>query len=108
MGLFDGVIGGLVGGEMATVVNGLIEKHGGIQGIVTQMEQQGLGATVQSWVGNGTNAPITADQVHQAFGADTIQALAAKAGLNPQDVAQKLAQLLPQAVDKLTPRGVAG
>lgn len=107
MGLFDGVIGGLVGGEMATVVNGLIEKHGGVQGIVAQMEQQGLGATVQSWVGSGANAPITADQVHQAFGAETIQALAAKAGLNPQDVAQKLAQLLPQAVDKLTPRGVA-
>jgi uncharacterized protein YidB (DUF937 family) len=26
--------------------------------------------------------------------------------LNPQDVAQKLAQTLPQAVDKLTPNGV--
>jgi hypothetical protein len=34
MGLFDGLIGGLVGAEMATVVNGLIQKHGGIEGIV--------------------------------------------------------------------------
>jgi uncharacterized protein YidB (DUF937 family) len=103
MGLFDGVLGGLVGGEMAAVVNGLIEKHGGVQGIVAQMEQQGLGPTVRSWVGEGANAPISADQVHQAFGADTIQALAAKAGLNPQDVAQKLAQLLPQTISKLAP-----
>lgn len=107
MGLLDGMLGGIVGGEMVSVVNGLIEKHGGVQGIVAQMEQQGLGATVKSWVGTGANTSITADQVHQAFGADTIQALAAKAGLNPQDVAQKLAQLLPQAIDKMTPGGVA-
>jgi uncharacterized protein YidB (DUF937 family) len=104
--MFDGVLGGLVGGEMASVVNGLIEKHGGVQGIVAQMEQQGLGATVKSWVGEGANAPMTADQVHQAFGADTIATLAAKFGLNPQDVAAKLSQILPQAIDKLTPGGV--
>lgn len=30
MGMFDGILGGIVGAEMATVVNGLIEKHGGI------------------------------------------------------------------------------
>jgi uncharacterized protein YidB (DUF937 family) len=105
MGLFDGVLGGIVGAEMATVVNGLIEKHGGVQGIVTQLEQQGLGPTVQSWVGNGTNQPISAQQVHQAFGAEAIQQLAAKTGLNPQELLQKLAQALPQAVDKLTPGG---
>lgn len=106
MGLLDGILAGVVGGEMASVVNGLIEKHGGVQGIVTQLEQQGLGSTVKSWVGTGANQPISADQVHQAFGASTIQALAAKAGLNPQDLAQKLAQVLPQAIDKLTPGGV--
>lgn len=39
MGLFDGILGGVVGAEMATVVNGLIEKHGGVQGIVAQLEQ---------------------------------------------------------------------
>ena len=106
MGLFDSVIGGLVGGEMATVVNGLIEKHGGVQGIVAQMEQQGLGNTVKSWVGGGANQPISADQVHVAFGSDVIAGLAAKAGLNPQDLAQKLAQALPQAINHLTPGGV--
>jgi len=36
---------------MVSVVNGLIEKHGGVQGIVSQLEQQGLGSTVKSWVG---------------------------------------------------------
>ncbi|MGA9025122.1 MAG: YidB family protein [Steroidobacteraceae bacterium] len=105
MGLFDGVLGGVVGAEMATVVNGLIEKHGGVQGIVSQLEQQGLGGTVKSWVGTGANQPISAAQIHQAFGADTISQLAAKAGLSPQDLAQRLSQVLPQAIDKLTPAG---
>ena len=88
------------------MVNGLIEKHGGVQGIVAQLEQQGLGSTVRSWVGTGTNQPITPDQVHQAFGADTVKQLAAKVGISPEDLAAKLSQVLPQAIDKLTPGGV--
>lgn len=106
MGLLDGVLGGLVGGEMASVVNGLIERHGGVQGIVAQLHSQGLGATVQSWIADGPNQGITPDQVHQTFGADTINALAAKAGLSPQELAAKLSAILPQAIDKLTPGGV--
>ena len=58
MGLLDGILGGVVGGEMVAVVNGLIEKHGGVQDIVSQLQQQGLGTTVQSWVGMGPNQPI--------------------------------------------------
>jgi uncharacterized protein YidB (DUF937 family) len=106
MGLLDGVIGGLVGGEMATVVNGLIERHGGVSGIIAQLEQQGLGPAVKSWVGTGPNQPVTADQLHKALGSGTMQDLAAKFGLDPQDFAQKLAQVLPGVIDKLTPNGV--
>jgi uncharacterized protein YidB (DUF937 family) len=105
MGFLDGVLGGVIGSEMTQIVSGLIEKHGGVQGIVAQMEQQGLGATVQSWVGTGANAPISADQIHQAFGPDAIRALAAKFGIDPNTMAGKLAQVLPQAIDKLTPNG---
>ncbi|MBV8574527.1 MAG: DUF937 domain-containing protein [Acetobacteraceae bacterium] len=105
MSLLDGLVGGAVGAEMASVVNGLIQKHGGVQGIVTQLQQQGLGATVQSWINDGPNQPISPNQVHQAFGTDTINAIAAKLGMNPQDLAQRLSQALPQIIDKLTPNG---
>lgn len=84
----------------------MIERHGGVQGLVSQFEQHGLGGVVQSWVGTGANQPITADQIHQALGSNTVTEMAAKFGLNPQDLAQKLAQTLPQAVNKLTPAGV--
>jgi uncharacterized protein YidB (DUF937 family) len=105
MGLLDGLVGGAVGAEMATVVNSLIQQHGGVQGIVSQFEKQGLGATVKSWVGSGPNQSITTDQVHQVFGSGMIAQIAAKAGMNPQDLAQKLSQVLPAAIDKLTPEG---
>ena len=78
MGLFNGVLSGVIGGEMASAVNSLIERHGGVQGIVSQMQLQGLGSTVGSWVGSGANAQLSVAQLHQAFGVDTIKMLASK------------------------------
>lgn len=106
MGLLDGIIGGAVGAEMMTVVNGLIQKHGGISGIVQQFQSQGLGDTVKSWVGSGPNQPISPDQLHQALGPDTINQLAAKLGMTPQELSAKLSTVLPQAIDTMTPAGV--
>jgi len=105
MSLLDGLLGGAVGAEMATLVNSFIQQHGGVQGIVAQLEKQGLGSTVHSWVGTGANQPISSEQVHQVFGSGTIAQLAAKVGMNPQDLAQRLSQVLPTAIDKLTPEG---
>ncbi|MEJ0004814.1 MAG: YidB family protein [Steroidobacteraceae bacterium] len=105
MGLIDGILGGVVGVEMTQVVSGLLDKHGGVQGIVAQLESQGLGETVRSWVGNGTNQPISTEQLQKALGSGTVAQLAAKFGMDPQVLAQKLAQVLPHAIDHLTPGG---
>ena len=43
--------------------------------------------------------------MHRALGPDLLQQLSAKSGLSVQELAQKLAQVLPQAVDKMTPDG---
>lgn len=106
MGLLDGVLGGIVGAEMATVVNGLIQKHGGVQGIVNQFESQGLGNTVRSWVSTGPNQPVSPEQVQTALGPDAMAQLAAKLGITREELSTKLAQVLPTAIDKLTPDGV--
>src|SRR5882757_6494139 len=105
MGMLDGLLGGIVGAGMVSVVNGIIEKHGGLQGVVSEFEKNGLGSTVKSWVGTGPNQPISPDDVHRVLGADLLQQLSAKSGLSVQDLTQKLSQVLPQAVDKLTPDG---
>ena len=105
MGLLDGLIGGAVGAALSGVVGDMIEKHGGVAGIAKQLQSSGLGQTVQSWIGHGPNQPVTGAQVHQAFGADTINEMAAKVGMSPEELSHKLAEVLPQAVDKLTPDG---
>ena len=105
MGLLDGLLGGVVGAEMATLVNGVIEKHGGIGGMVSEMQSKGLGDAAKSWIGLGPNAPISADQIHQILGSDTVTSMASKFGMSPDDLAAKLSQVLPQAIDKLTPNG---
>src|SRR4051812_43633538 len=96
MGLFDGILGGIVGAEMATVVNRLIEQHGGVQGIVSELQSKGLGDAVQSWISPGANQPVSATQVHQALGADTVAQLAARMGVSPDVLASKLAEVLPR------------
>ncbi len=106
MGLLDGLVGGMVGAEMVTVVNGLIERHGGVQGVINQLQTSGLGPTVHSWIQEGSNAPVSAGEMHKAFGEQTLNELAAQAGIPPQELAEKLAKVLPHAVDTLTPDGV--
>ena len=105
MGMFDGILGGIVGAGMASVVNGILEQHGGLQGVVGEFEKNGLGPTVRSWVGTGPNQPISPQDVHKALGPDLLRELAEKSGLSEQDLVQKLSHVLPQAVDKLTPNG---
>ena len=105
MGLFDGVLGGIVGGGMVSVVNTILEKHGGVQGVINEFERNGLGPTVQSWVGTGPNQAISADQLHSVLGPELLQHLSEKTGVPVPELTQKLAQILPQAIDGMTPNG---
>ena len=40
MGLLDGILGGAIGAALATAINGLIEKHGGVKGLINELEQK--------------------------------------------------------------------
>ena len=66
MGMFDGLLGGIVGAGMVSVVGDILEKHGGVQGVVDEFEKKGLGATVRSWVSTGPNQPVSRDEVPSA------------------------------------------
>jgi len=105
MGLLDGLLGGMIGAGMVSVVNNVLEQHGGLQGVVNQFEQNGLGSTVKSWIGTGPNQPISPADVQKVLGPDLLQQLSAKSGLSIQDLSQKLSQVLPKAVDTMTPEG---
>jgi uncharacterized protein YidB (DUF937 family) len=105
MGLFDGLLGGIIGAGMVSMVNNILDQHGGLQGVVNEFEKKGLGPTVRSWVSTGPNQPISAEEVQRALGPDLLQQLSQKSGVPVQELSRKLAEVLPQAVDTMTPNG---
>ncbi|MBL0213829.1 MAG: DUF937 domain-containing protein [Myxococcales bacterium] len=80
-------------------------SNGGVHAVLDKFHAGGLGDKVQSWVGMAKNLPISADQINSVLGNDTVKSIAAKAGIPADKVASALAQLLPHAVDKMTPDG---
>jgi uncharacterized protein YidB (DUF937 family) len=85
-------------------------KFGCVQGharsaIVAKLQQGGLGDQVKSWIGNGQNLPITAEQLQQVLGSDTVKQLAARFNIPVDQLAKVLAQQLPTAVDHASPDG---
>ena len=111
MGLLDSIAGQFLGGgtqnNVLNAVIGLVgnQQTGGLAGLVSQFKEKGLGDIVNSWVGTGTNLPISPAQIQQVLGSDTLKTLASKAGISPDQITTHLSQLLPQVVDKLTPQG---
>lgn len=112
MGLFDSLAGsmlGKLGGERGTMVQiamDLLNKHGGVSGVLAMFKAKGLSAEVDSWVGTGKNLPISPEQVTGVLGQGELAQMAAKFGITPADLSSKIAEHLPTVVDKLTPNGV--
>ena len=108
MGLLDqlgGMLGQGGGSDAIGAIGNPIEQHGGLGGLVQQLQNGGLSDIVASWVGTGANLPVSADALQQALGSDRIGQIAASLGLSTDQAAGSLAQLLPQVVDQLTPNG---
>jgi uncharacterized protein YidB (DUF937 family) len=93
-GLAESVIGMLAGGQ-----------GGGLQGLVKAFGDKGLGGIVGSWVGTGSNLPVSPQQIQEALGSQQLQHLGAQHGMDIGSVAAQLAQQLPGIVDRLTPGG---
>jgi uncharacterized protein YidB (DUF937 family) len=128
MGLLDSVVGalgkaagggGAGGGQEAALMNAVMALLadnggggaggagglGGLGALVSKLQQGGLADVVNSWVSTGQNMPVSADQLQQALGSDTLGPLARQLGLGEGALAGGLAGLLPQVVDGLTPDG---
>jgi uncharacterized protein YidB (DUF937 family) len=118
MGLFDEVMAATgIGGssqtpQHASALGAIMEyinspQVGGVSGLQKMFQEKGLGEVVASWVGNGQNLPISAEQLQGALHSDALQQVAQKAGLDPSQLTSMMSQLLPHVVDKLTPNGQA-
>ena len=107
-----GAQGGGQGGQAALLqlVLGMLANNGqggGLGGLMERFQSAGLGEQMNSWVGTGQNLPVSPEQLGSVFGQDQMAQMAEKMGLSTGDLGAQLSQLLPQAVDQLTPGGQA-
>ena len=111
MSLFDAINNALGADEAhAGLVTAAMEALGGssgsgLGGLVEAFQAKGLGDVVASWIGTGQNLPVSTEQIQSVLGSGLVQQLAARVGLPPEAATALLAQILPQAVDRLTPEG---
>jgi uncharacterized protein YidB (DUF937 family) len=78
---------------------------GSVGGLLEQLQKSGLGPQVASWLGDGKNLPITADQLRNALGDQNVRQLAASLGIPIDQVLAQLSQHLPTAIDHMSPHG---
>ncbi len=92
-------------GKEAGAVGKLMDRLGGLDGLLGKFDAAGLGDKVRSWVSTGKNKPVTKAEVKAAIGSYEVKAMARDAGEDEEGFADKLAAVLPKMVDKLTPDG---
>jgi uncharacterized protein YidB (DUF937 family) len=122
MGMLDQIIAAIGGGQGAqgqpgsspaqstALLAGLMKMVnspaiGGVGGLVAKLQSAGLGSIVSSWIGTGTNQPVTGRQLTSALGEENIEQVAREAGVSREDASSGLASILPGLVDKLSPDG---
>ena len=89
---------------------GLLAKDslvGGLQGLVTSFENAGLGDTIASWLGSGTNKPVSGTEIEKVLGGGVLDGIAAQARMTPSEASDMLSRVLPGMIDKLSPTGEA-
>jgi uncharacterized protein YidB (DUF937 family) len=78
---------------------------GGLGGLLKQFQQNGFGDAIDSWINTGPNKAVAPGQISNALGPEVIDTLSQRTGLSKDQVFQILSQVLPNAVDQLTPKG---
>lgn len=101
--LGDAGAGGLM--ESLSKLTGGGEGNLDLGELVGQLQSGGLGEQVQSWLGDGDNAEVSAEQLTDALGADKIADVASGLGCDAGEAANQLKDLLPGLMDKASSGG---
>lgn len=76
-----------------------------LAGLVNGLQSGGLGDIAKSWLGDGDNASISADQIKEVVDGDKLSQLAAAAGTDEHSILSGLQEAMPQMVDKASSGG---
>jgi len=78
---------------------------GGIAGLQKMFQDKGLGNIVSSWIGTGQNLPVSADQLQNVLHGGALENMASQSGMDMNQFTSMVSQLMPHAVDHMTPNG---
>jgi uncharacterized protein YidB (DUF937 family) len=100
-----GGLGGAALGGLVMLALQMLQRNGGLEGMMGRMQAQGHGREADSWVSTGQNLPISPDVLSQILGQEDLGRAAQQMGLSPEEAAGGLAEVFPQIVDEMTPQG---
>ena len=92
-----------IGGVMNSLIGG--GDKADIGGLLSGLKEKGLGDVASSWLGDGENAPISADQLKDVLGAEKVTEAAAQLGTDEGSLLDSLKDALPQMVDQSSKGG---
>jgi len=88
------------------IINVLADQDsGGIEGLIDRFITEGLGDVINSWISPLENQTVTEEQIRRVFGRRMLGSIAWQARLSQKEASSRMALLLPQLVDQLTPTG---
>ena len=101
----EGGIGGFLGNLFGGDNNGRDGIGGGLRDLFDRFKGNGHEDEARSWIETGPNRQISPEALEEALGEDTIAELQQRTGLSRADLVTRLRDVLPMAVDQLTPEG---
>ena len=90
-------------GAILSLINS--PQVGGLAGLQSMFQQGGLGHIMSSWIGNGPNLPVSANQLQNVLHGGALQQAAQQAGMDSSQFTNTMSTLLPHLVDKVSPNG---
>ena len=93
-------------GGMMEALSGLTSGEGlDLGGIMEKMKEGGMGDQLDSFLGDGENQEMSADQVKSAFGEEGLSNVASKLGVDNDTAASQLKDILLGLLDKASSGG---
>ncbi len=110
MKLATGMLAGKLGGNNAAlggVLNSLLGSgdKADIGSLLSGLQEKGLGDVASSWLGDGENQEISADQLKDVLGEEKVSQAAAELGTDEGSLLESLREALPQMVDQSSSGG---
>ncbi len=102
----------LLADKMGDKAGGMMEALSGLTGgnldmgsLMGKLKEGGLGSQVESWMGDGDNEAVSAEQLKSALGEEQMAAASEKMGVDADSAAQQMSEALPDLADKFSGGG---